>query len=341
LNIIKLKKIFSSKSFIFIITVFLVISLIILSISYATKPYKVLERNIKYIEFEAKIESKIYLEPSLLYDYREYIVSNEAVLSLVKNTTIRITPYYVVYTGTELGNISGIEVSYDIKSLITIGEWVKPINITSTNRGKNVDHNTIVFPINFSEIKRIVNIISKEASVKIPTYTCTLNIKFVINVYYENSSKTYIFQPSVSFIFSSEQNKLLIKTSGLSNEVSSTKKVVIENKIMGFNILILRTSTLYLSIPLSILLFIYLGLNSRNIIVKDENYYSRRYGVPVIKVKKVLSNKRTNESVIVLSLVDLFMVARALSSPILVDVNNCFHVYGDNIEYRYCREESN
>ncbi len=325
--------------FIIALSIFILSSLA-LSYSYTLKPVSTHKENVRYAELDITPNSRIYVKPALIYDYRNYIDSNEAVLSLSNKININISYNQIIYNNTELGKVTNYTIKYRIYGVINVGEWSKSRVIVKQKNVYKQSFKEVLF-INISDIKSIVERISSETGVSVFIYRYIINIEILNIVRYSSGKlKEYSLTPKITFTFASEKNKLSITYSGLSKNYIADKTFTVQNTVYGkYTVYEFRKITLFATVISGSIALLALATIIRNRPSHGGKleYYIKRYKPLVIKGFR----EKDHGKVMVRDLEEIFRIAKTYNVPVIIDDRNCLHTIIDGVTYIYCIKDKN
>ena len=329
---------------IFLITLIMFIaSSLALSHAYSLNPIIAQKNVINYGELSLMPKTKFYVKPALIYDYKPYIIENEAVLNLVKDVELNISFKSIIYNDTEYGKIREQKIRYRVYGVINVGEWSKNIGMINETFVEDSSFKRKIV-LNLSKIRSIVDKISAETGTRSYVFKYTIYVQITGLVDYNTGKKKeYSITPKIVLTFSTERNKLSASYSDLNKEYKDEKTNARQNIVFGtYTVYDFRKLTLVSTIISGTVSFFMLTtiIRNRHIGKEDElKYYIKRYKPLIINARKL--NNYNKEKIQVSTMGELFKIARTYNVPVIVDEKQCLHVILDNIVYEYCNQIKN
>jgi len=224
-----------SISFLKVVSILLVtvlaISIILIAAAYRVEPYRVLEKETRYIDIDGKGSFTIRVKPSIVYDNASAISSSKAFLSLTEGVQYFLLAKVYLYNDTEHGGVDGLECMVSNSSVLEASVWRKEIPSDTTVL---CDPGNIVIDgfLNVTTIMYTASLIDRE------TLTTSFRLNYIINPgiiykvrYSDGYIATYSYNPVISITMDKSSNTLEASASNTSFSKAYTSKILMENSM--------------------------------------------------------------------------------------------------------------
>ncbi len=267
-----------SKIMVVTLSIILIISMILLSISYRVQPETVITTKKLLAEIRVDSGSVFKVKPVIIYDYREYVETSKTYYDLVKglNISLRFTPSITS------GKVLRINETYSLKTYLSTSIYGREYPLIDVIKSTNPLRLLLI--VDFKGMDKLVKTIEDEIGVRVPRYEYTITIMYKAVVTYSNGvSRTYEVSPKITIYFDRDANTIRISWFNMDKKYTSEKTT---RKINYFNIGLanipirtFRTYTFYTTITLSIIFAIsilnYISSGRRMRILTPLEKYSR------------------------------------------------------------------
>lgn len=250
-----------------IVSILLVISSTLLVYSYSTKSLDIVKYNYEYAYLKTMINTLLIVKPSMIYDYRTTIASNETYLSLARRILINASICYNISNNTDLGEPVVINTRYNIYSVIETEHWSKEFRINTSFVDK-----TYYIDIDIDYLLNIINTIDSEIKTRSHSVRNNIFINTALFVKYSSGIiREYVLNPVIKVEIDNNSNKLKISSNNVERvygEERAVEKAVII-KSLNTSVVSLRKYTLYSTMVLTTLLMPLLVINLKKSFEKN------------------------------------------------------------------------